>query len=164
MQCGTRLAPTKPKGRSSSTTKEAGYSLDYSGGRPSGTTQEAGYRASDSGGWPSGTTQEASYRASDSGGQPSGTTQEAGYRVFGSGGRPRSKPKNIQFDESVVLCTHWDHSEELLTISSSLLDACGHRIAQQRTFDKKPLGIAGCSGPVMELCGWFGTMVFLSLL
>ena len=127
VQCGTTLAPNKSTGRRSGTTKEAGYGVGCNGGRPSGTTSEAGYGVG------------------CSGGRPSGTPVKAGYRVGDSGGRPR-KPKNIQFDESVVVPTDWDHSVELVNINSSLLDACGRRIAQQRTFDKKPLGVAVCYG------------------
>ena len=48
--------------------------------------------------------------------------------------------------KSVVVPTDWDHSVELVNINSSLLDACGRRIAQQCTFDKKPLGVAVCYG------------------
>ena len=61
----------------------------------------------------SGTRQEAGYGVSHRGGRPSGTTQEAGYSVDHSRGRPR----DIQFPEE------WDHSEELVNISASLLDA-----------------------------------------
>ena len=92
-------------------------------------------------GRPSGTTLEAGYRVGVNGDRPSGTTQEAGYRV---GCRPRRK--NVQFDKSIQLPTGWVDSKELVNASSGLLDACGRRIAQQRTFDKKPLGVAVCYG------------------
>ena len=114
----------------------------------SGTTQEAGYSVSHSGGRPSGTTQEAGYDVSHSGGRPRGTTKEAGYGVRHSRGRPR----DIQFHESIVLPEEWDHSEELVNISASLLDVCSRRVAQQRTYDKKPSGVAVCYGCGYMLC------------
>lgn len=37
-------------------------------------------------------------------------------------------------------------TEQLVNIDNELLDKCARRIAQQRTFDKKPLGVAVCYG------------------
>ena len=95
-------------------------------GRPSGTTQESGYSVSS--------------------GRPHGTTQDSGYQVGKSGGRPCGRRRGIDFDACIELPTDWDHSEEVLNISNELLDACGRRISQQRTFDRKPLGLAVCYG------------------
>ena len=110
---------------------KCGVSLSHSRGRPTGTTQEAGYGVS--------------------GGRPSGTTQEADYSV------PHSRRRDIQFHELITLPEEWDHSEEMVNVSASLLDVCSCRIAQQRTFDKKPLGVK-CVLWVwthVELCWWF---------
>ena len=38
------------------------------------------------------------------------------------------------------------HSGNMVNVDDELLDVCAHRIAQQRTFDKKPLGLAMCYG------------------
>ena len=42
---------------------------------------------------------------------------------------------------SIELPTEWDHSDELVNFDDELF---GRRIAQQRTYDKKPLGVAVC--------------------
>ena len=110
--------------------------LSLKQGRPHDTTQYAGYKVS--GGRPLGTAQQAGYR--ESGGRPVGTTQIAGYSV--SGGRPAGKKPH--FDSSIHLPTEWDHSPQFINVDGDLLSVCRRRIAQQRTYDKKPLGIAVC--------------------
>lgn len=37
-------------------------------------------------------------------------------------------------------------TEQLVNVDNELLDKCARRIAQQRTFDNKPLGVAVCYG------------------
>ena len=93
-------------------------------GRPLGSTQETGFNVSS--------------------GRPRDSTQDSGCSV--SSGRPRGRRKGIEFDPCIELPTDWDHSDEMLNVNCELLDACNRRIAQQRTFDKKPLGIAVCYG------------------
>ena len=48
------------------------------------------------------------------------------------------------FDDSIQLPADWDHSQEFVNFDDYLLDMCTCRISQQRTFDKKPLGLAVC--------------------
>ena len=86
-----------------------------------------------------------------SGGRPHGSTQEAGYVVGRSRGRPCSRSHTINYSGSIELPTEWDPSDELVNIDVEL---CSRRIAQQHTYDKKPLGVAVCyrCGHVMELC------------
>jgi hypothetical protein len=57
-------------------------------------------------------------------------------------GRPRSTRRCPEFDTTIQLPAGWIHSNELVNIDSELLDACARRISQQRTFDRKPLGLA----------------------
>ena len=102
-------------------------------GRPRNTTEEDGYAVSE--GRPHGTTQQAGYAVSD--GQPHGTTREAGSKV--SGGRPRNSRRHPEFNSSIQLPSIWSHSNQLVNVDDELLDTCARRIAQQRTFDKKPL-------------------------
>ena len=111
-------------------------------GRPSGTTEESGYRVGS--GRPRGTTQQTG--CSVSSGRPRGTTQDCGYEVSRSGGRPHGRRKEIEFDPCIELPTGWDNSNEMLNINVELLDVCSCRISQQRTFDRKPLGLAVCYG------------------
>ena len=68
-------------------------------------------------------------------GRPRGTTRQAGYG--------RQCP---EFHDTIELPTDWCHSNELVNIDDELLDACARRISQQRTFDRKPLGLAVCYG------------------
>ena len=60
-------------------------------------------------------------------------------------GRSRGRPRSILFHESIQLPEHWDKSETSLNVDD-LLSVCSRRIAQQRTYDKKPLGVAVCYG------------------
>ena len=71
---------------------------------------------------------------------------QCGTVMTGKKGRPTGSRTNVCFDESIVLLMEWDHSKELVNISCSLLDVCSRRIAQQCTFEKKPLGLAVCYG------------------
>ena len=100
-----------------------------------------------------GTTREAGYDVGQSGGRPHGTTQEAGYDVGRSRGRPCGRSRTINFCGSIEL-TEWESSDKLVNIDVELLGPCSRRIAQQRAYDKKPLGVAVCyrCGHVMELC------------
>ena len=134
MRCSTSLQVGRPSG----TTREAGSNV--SDGRPRGTTREAGSNVSD--GRPSGTTREAGSNVSD--GRPRGTTREAGCNV--SSGRPCRRRHRIEFHYSVEFPTEWDTSEKLVNLDDELLDMCARRITQQRTFDRKPLGLAVCYG------------------
>ena len=133
-ESGSFVSDGRPRG----TTQEAGFGV--SDGRPHGTTQEAGYAVSD--GRPRGTTQEDGFFVGD--GRPRGTTREAGSNV--SGGRPRNTRQCPEFDNTIQLPTDWCHSSELVNIDNDLLDMCARRISQQRTFDRKPLGLAVCYG------------------
>ena len=47
-----------------------------------------------------------------------------------------------KFDNSIQLPNDCDHLSELLNVDNELLEVCLRRIAQQRMFDKKPLGLA----------------------
>ena len=125
-------------GRPLGTTQQAGYGV--SDGRPRGTTRETGYSVSD--GRPRGTTRETGYSVSD--GRPHGTTRETGSNV--SPGRPCGARRSPQFDNTIQLPPDWEHSNEFVNIDNDLLDVCARRILQQRTFDKKPLGLAVCYG------------------
>ena len=61
----------------------------------------------------------------------------------------------MPFDSSITLPEHWDCSDTAVNLDDELLVACGCRILQQRTFDKKPLGVGVCYGFLahsMELC------------
>ena len=105
-------------------------------GRPYNTTQQAGCAVSKD--CPHGTTCKAGYAVDD--GRPCGTTREAGCNV--SSGRPRNSRQCPEFDNSVYLPIEWDHSQELVNVDNELLDLSARRIAQQRTFDREPLGLA----------------------
>ena len=76
-----------------------------------------------------------------SGGRPHGTTREAGYDVGCSRSRPCGRSRTINFSGSIELPTEWDH---LVIFDDQLLGLCSRKIAQQRTYDKKPLGVAVC--------------------
>ena len=108
------------------------------GGRPHGTTQKAGYSVSE--GRPVSTTQKAGYNVSHSGGRPVGTSIKVGY----SASPRRVKLGCVPFDDSIHLPTEWDQSPQFINVNGDLLSVCKRRIAQQRTYDKKPLGIAVC--------------------
>ena len=95
-------------------------------------------------GRPQDTSQKAGFKVGLNGGRPSGTTREAGFNI--NGGRPCGRRRVVEFHDSIQLSTDWDHSGELLNVDYELLNVCARRIAQQRTFDKKPLGIAVCYG------------------
>ena len=56
------------------------------------------------------------------------------------------KRGRIPFDSSINLPEYWDCSTSTVNLDDELLVACGRRILQQRTFDKKPLGIGVCYG------------------
>ena len=73
--------------------------------------------------------------------RPHGTTREAGYDVGCCRGRLCGRLRTINFSGLIELPTEWDHSDELY---DELLGLCSRRIAQQRTYDKKPLGVAVC--------------------
>ena len=104
------------------------------GGRRQGTTQ--------GGGRPEGTTLEAGFQVSESGGRPEGTTREAGCAV--SKGRPHGKQRCVLFHPEIDLSQLWEHPPPFVSVDEYLLKACSRRICQQRTYDKKPLGIAVC--------------------
>ena len=87
-----------------------------------------------------------SFQVSHSGGRPCNTSEEAGYGVGVGSGRPRGNKRQVEFDDSIQLPPDWDHSGNMVNVDDELLDVCAHRIAQQRTFDKKPLGLAVCYG------------------
>ena len=171
VQCGVSF---KHPGRLSGSNQEAGYAVGHNGGRPRGTTQEAGFEVSESGGRPEGTTREAGFQVSESGGRPEGTTREAGCAVSKgrpegttreagcavskgrpegttweagcavSKGRPRGKQRGVPFHPDIDLPHMWEHSPPFVNVDEDLLKACSRRICQQRTYDKKPLGIAVC--------------------
>ena len=46
----------------------------------------------------------------------------------------------------LMIPTDWDHSVDFVNVDGDLLDTCTRRIAQQCTFDRKPLGLAVCYG------------------
>ena len=81
-------------------------------------------------------------------------------------GRSRGRPRSILFHDSIQLPEHWDKSETSLNVDD-LLSVCSRRIAQQRTYDKKPLGVAvtgvgTCYGvvlmvPTVVTIPWDGT-------
>ena len=75
-------------------------------------------------------------------GRPHNTTQEA----LSDDGHPRNTRLHPEFNSSIQLPGVWNHSNELVNVDDELLDTCARRIAQQRTFDKKPLGLAVCYG------------------
>ena len=139
-QCGATFKP----GRSSGTTEAAGYGVGHSGGRTQGTTEAAGYGASHSGDRTQGTTEAAGYGVGHSSGRTQGTTKSKGHEV--SGGRPRGKKRVVDFDECIDLPTDWCHEQRFVNVDSVLLNVCGHRIAQQHTYDRKPLGTGVCYG------------------
>ena len=58
----------------------------------------------------------------------------------------RGRPRTILFEihESIELPEDWDNSEVSLNVDDDRLSVCSRRIAQQRTYDKKPLGVAVC--------------------
>ena len=58
----------------------------------------------------------------------------------------RGRPRTILFHESIELPEDWDNSEVSLNVDDDLLGVCSRRIAQQCTYDKKPLGVAVCYG------------------
>ena len=95
---------------------------------------------------PQKTIQKHSFQVSHSGGRPCNTSEEAGYGVGVGGGRPRGNKRQVEFHDSIQLPPDWDHSGNLVNVDDELLDVCSRRIAQQRTFDKKPLGLAVCYG------------------
>ena len=97
-------------------------------------------------GRPQKTTQKHGFQVSHSGGRPCNTSEEAGYGVGVGGGRPRGNKRQVEFHDSIQLPPDWDHSGNLVNVDDELLDVCSRRIAQQRTFDKKPLGLAVCYG------------------
>ena len=131
INCGVSLKPGRPR----RTTEVAGFSVGHNGGRPQSTTREAGYCA----GRPRGTTRDDGFNVGS--GRPRGTTRAAAYNV--SSGRPHG---NVEFHTSIQLPSDWDHSDDLVNVTDVLLEMCGRRITQQRTFDKKPLGLAVCYG------------------
>ena len=137
ISCGENF---KKRGRPQKTAEVDGFSVGRNGGRPRYTTRETGALVSD--GRPRGTTQEAGFFVGD--GRPRGTTREAGSNV--SGGRPRNTRRCPEFDNTIQLPADWCHSSELVNIDNDLLDMCARRISQQRTFDRKPLGLAVCYG------------------
>ena len=75
-------------------------------------------------------------------GRPKKVTEEDGFQV--SHGRPRGTRQCPEFDNAVQLPADWDHSIKLVNVDDELLDVCARRITQQRTFDRKPLGLAVC--------------------
>ena len=95
-------------------------------------------------GRPQQTTEKDGFRVSHSGGRPINRTSEAGYCV--SGGHPCGTRRQVEFHNSIALPADWDHSYDSVNTDDELLDACARRIAQQHTFDKKPLGLAVCYG------------------
>ena len=92
-----------------------------------------------------GTSQAAGYGVGRSTGRTRGTTEHAGYGVSQSGHHPRpSKRRAVEFDNSIQLPTSWDNAQKLVNVDREVLDICSRRIAQQRTYDKKPLGTGVC--------------------
>ena len=61
-----------------------------------------------------------------------------------NGGRPRTSSRQVEFHTSIKLPSDWDHSNDFVNATDVMLDICAHRIAQQCTYHKKPLGIAVC--------------------
>ena len=116
--------------------REAGCSV--SEGRPVGTTRVAGCSVSE--GRPVGTTRVAGCSVSE--GRPVGTTGVAGCSV--SEGRPRGKTRSVHFHLEIDFLQQWEHSPPCVNVDDHLLEVCSRRIAQQRTYDTKPLGTAVC--------------------
>ena len=111
-------------------------------GRPTNTKASDGYLVGTSGGRPTNTKASDGYAVSS--GRPTNTKASDGSSVGRSGGRKRVK--QIVFDQSIELHFEWDLSQDTLNLSEDLLDACGRRIGQQRTFDSKSLGVGICYG------------------
>ncbi len=64
-----------------------------------------------------------------------------------SGGRPiGTKTRGITFQDSLELCSDWDTLSQSVNLAPDLLSACAGRMQQQRTFDKKSLGVGVCYG------------------
>ena len=103
------------------------------GGRPRNTKASDGYKVTHSGGRPVGTTSEAGYGVGRSGGRPTGS------RGFG---RPKGHSGVVSFLDNVGLPSEWDTSA--INLSEELLQICESRIKQQRTFDRKSLGVGVC--------------------
>ena len=80
---------------------------------------------------------QAGYAVSE-GRPPHGNTQR--------GGRTHSTRRCPDFHNTIQLPSDWCHSNDLINVDIELLDTCARRISQQRTFDRKPLGLAVCYG------------------
>ena len=113
--CNSPLKPGRPK-------NTKGYGVSRSGGRPRGTSASEGFHVSS--------------------GRPVGSTAVAGYGVGRSGGRPKGHKAYLAFLEDLHLPKDWDTSAANLT--TDLLCICRSRVKQQRTFDRKPLGVGVC--------------------
>ena len=165
-------SPGRPKGSSTA----RGYKVGMSGGRPKGTTANEGlgplyghspgrpkgsstargYKVGMSGGRPKGTTANEGYGVGTSGGRPSGTTPNEGYGVGTSGGRPKGRHA-ASFNDTGDL-----PKASAANLNADLLNVCKQRIKQQRTFDRKPLGIGICYNCGHVLCNTVdGTHTFL---
>ena len=82
-----------------------------------------------------------------SGGRPKGTTIAKGYKIG------KAKRKLIHTLNALsTLPTTWDTSA--VNLDPDLLKVCSRRIQQQRTFDRKPLGVGVCyaCGHVLWSC------------
>ena len=109
-------------------------------GRPTGTTVSEGYSVSP--GRPSGTIISGGYSVSH--GRPTETCASEGYRVGTKGEKHPGAKGYSAFLEDLHLPTGWGTSSR--NINSDILDVCPARIKQQRTFDKKSLGVGVCYG------------------
>ena len=123
-------------GRPTGTSASEGYNVGT--GRPTGTSASEGYNVSS--GRPTGTSASEGYNVGT--GRPTGTSASEGYSVS-RGRRPGAKNYSA-FLEDLHVPTGWDTSA--INIDSDLLGVCHARINQQRTFDKKSLGVGVCYG------------------
>ena len=137
-KCKECNSPLSRVGRPKGTSTEVGYQVGHSGGRPAHTTELEGFSVSP--GRPTGTTTLEGYSVSP--GRPTGTTVNKGYKVGRSRGRPSNARRLATFLEDLNLPKEWDTSHA--NLSADLLGACQSRIHQQRTFDRKPLGVGVC--------------------
>ena len=134
-------------GRSSGTSAAKGSNVGRQGGRPTGTSAAEGSNVGRAGGRPTGTSAAEGSNVGRAGGRPTGTSAAQGYGVStgwpsGTSGGKGKHGKSITFLDDIDLPTEWDTSH--VNLDADLLSQCRARIMQQRTFDRKSLGVGVC--------------------